>query len=124
MRAVRVDEVLRETGLPFAACAFNNPPGETYAVYNEQITRRGADLVNCITEHDVTIEVYAYDFYDGEAVRAVARALDRRAIGYKQYETTYINSEHLYQTRFEFGFTLKDGLGERFARELGYEFDF
>ena len=89
MPSVRVEDILRETGLPFAACAFNNPPGETYAVYNEQITRRGADLVNCITEHDVTIEVYAYDFYDGEAVRAVARALFRVVegpVGWKAWQ--------------------------------------
>jgi len=124
MPAVRVDDVLRETGLPFAPCAFNNPPDGTYAVYNEEVTRRGADLVNCITEHDVTIEVYAYDFFDEEAVRAVMRALDRRAVEYKRYETVYINSEHLYQTRFEFGFVLKDGAGERLGRELGYDRDF
>ena len=124
MRAVRVDEVLRETGLPFAACAFNNPPDGTYAVYTEQITRRGADLMNCITEHDVTVEVYAYDFHDEEAVQAVMSALDRRAIEYKRYDTAYINSEHLFQTRFEFGYVLKDGAGERLERELGYEFDF
>ena len=59
---MRVDDLLRETGLPFAAVAFNNPPDDTYATYNEEVTRRGADLKNCITEHDVTIEVYAYDF--------------------------------------------------------------
>ena len=124
MPAVRADDILRETGLPFAACAFNNPPDGTYAVYTEQITRRGADLLNCITEYDVTIEVYSYDFHDEEAVRAVVRALDRRAVEYKRYDTTYINSEHLFQTRFEFGFVLKDGAGERIERELGCDRDF
>lgn len=114
---MRIADILEETGLPFAACAFNNPPCETYAVYNEEITRRGADLMNCITEHDISIEVYAYDFYDEAAVRRVSEALDRRAIEYRQYETTYINSEHLYQTRFEFSLTSKDSLGERLRAE-------
>ena len=107
----RVVDLMREIGLPFAACAFNNPPDETYAVYSEEIARRGADLRNCISEHDVTIEVYSYDFYDEEAVRKVARTLDCHALPYKRYETTYINSEHLFQTRFELSFTDKDELG-------------
>lgn len=105
---MRVADLMREIGLPFAACAFNNPPDDTYATYNEEITRRGADLKNCITEHDVTIEVYAYDFADEEAVRRVAAVLDRHALPYRRYETTYINSEHLFQTRFELSFTTKD----------------
>ena len=105
----RVVDLMREMGLPFTACAFNNPPDDTYAVYNEEITRRGADLVNCITEHEVTIEVYAYDFADERAVLRVAAVLDRHALPYKKYETTYINSEHLFQTRFELSFTSKDG---------------
>lgn len=118
---MRVVDILRETGLPFAACAFNNPPDETYVVYNEEITRRGGDLLNCITEHDATVEVYAYDFHDEEAVRSVMRALDRRAVDYKRYDTVYINSEHLYQTRFEFGFVQKDSGTEKPDFESGYQ---
>lgn len=105
---MRVADLMEKIGLPYAACAFNNPPSETYAVYYEEITRRGADLLNCITEHDVTLEVYSYDFHDEDAVRAVADVLDYHALEYKRYETTYINSEHLFQTRFEFSFTDKD----------------
>lgn len=119
---MRIYDILDETGLPFAACAFNNPPDETYAVYNEEITRRGADLMNCITEYDVTVEVYAYDFYDEEAVRRVARALDRHAIPYKKYETTYINSEHLFQTRFEMSFTTKDEPRLDWESDNSYDF--
>lgn len=115
-----VADLLEETGMPYAACAFNNPPSETYAVYYEEITRRGADMLNCITEHEVTIEVYSYDFYDEDAARAVADALDRRALEYKRYETTYINSEHLFQTRFEFSFTSKDSQSERFRSQFDF----
>lgn len=117
---MRVDDILDETGLPFAACAFNNPPDETYAVYHEEITRRGADLMNCITEYDATIEIYAYDFYDDRAVQSVARALDRHNIEYKQYETMFINSEHLYCTRFEYGSILKDSQAKRFRSEFDF----
>ena len=117
---MRVDELLDETGLPFAACAFNNPPNETYAVYSEEIVRRGADLKNCITEYGATIEVYAYDFYDDEAVQRVVRALDRHNINFRKYETTFINSEYLYCTRFEYGTDLKDSQADR----LRSEFDF
>lgn len=117
-------DILREAGLPFAPCAFNNPPDETYAVYSEEVTRRGADALNCISEHDVAIEVYSYDFYDGDAVRAVARALDRRAVEYRKYGTTYINSEHLYCTRFEFEIVAKDSVAERLDRAFDFQSDF
>lgn len=115
-----VASILEETGLSFTAVAFNNPPNETYAIYNEEITRRGADTMNCISEHDVSMEVYSYDFYDDEAVRMVASVLDRRAIEYKKYDTTFINSEHLYCTRFEFSFTTKDNLSSRATTELDF----
>ena len=117
---MRADDILDETGLPFAACAFNNPPDQTYAVYHEEMTRRGADLMNCITEYDATIEIYAYDFYDDDAVQAVVRALDRRNIEFKKYETTFINSEHLYCTRIEYGTTLKDSQAQRIRFEFDY----
>lgn len=115
---MRVADILQETGLPFTPVAFNNPPGESYATYNEEITRRGADSMNCITEHDVSVEVYSYDFYDDGAVQAVASALDRHVLEYKKYDTTFINSEHLYCTRFEFSFIVKDSLGDRLSSEF------
>lgn len=117
---MRVDDLLDETDLPFAACAFNNPPNETYAVYHEEIKRRGADLMNCITEYGATIEVYSYDFYDDEAVRRVIHALDRHSIEFKKYETTFINSEHLYCTRFEYETILKDSQADRFRAEFNF----
>ncbi len=115
---MRLKDVLDGMGLPYTEVAWNNPPDETYAIYVEEVSRRGADTLNCITEHEVSFEVYSYDFYDAEAVRAVERALDRRAIAYTKYETSYINSEHLYQTRFEFTFTSKDSLADRFEAEF------
>jgi len=35
------------------------PPSLPYAVYHDRATRRGADLYNGITEHNITIELYA-----------------------------------------------------------------
>lgn len=119
---MRLEEVLDDMGLPYAEVAWNNPPDETYAIYVEEVTRRGADTMNCITEHEVSVEVYSYDFYDGEAVRKVERVLDRRCIAYTKYETGYINTEHLYQTRFEFSFTSKDSWDERFAAEEAFSY--
>lgn len=114
-----VDDLLQEAGLPYAEVAFNNPPMETYAIYNQEIERRGADAFNCLTELDISIEVYSYDFFDGDAVRALARAMDRRGLDFKQYDTMYINSEHLYCTRFEFSHVEKDQL-EMWLDRYGY----
>ena len=35
------------------------PPSLPYAVYHDRTTRRGADLYNGISEHNITIELYA-----------------------------------------------------------------
>ena len=113
-------KVLKEAGLPFAEVAFNNPPGETYAVYTEEVTRRGADTFNCISEYSVSIEIYAYDFFDGEAVRRLADVLDRYVINYTKYDTTFINSEFLYCTRFEFDFIAKDSVADRFLSDFDF----
>lgn len=120
---MRLKDVLDDMGLPYTEVAWNNPPDETYAIYVEEVTRRGADTMNCITEREVSVEVYSHDFYDGEAVRAVERVLDRHCIAFTKYETSYINSEHLYQTRFEFSLTSKDEWSERFKDEQKLDWD-
>ena len=107
-----VADILADTGLPFAPVAFGNPPQETYAVYTQEVNRGGADLLNCMNASGVTVEVYAYDFYDEEAVRAVGKALDRHAIAYRLYDATFIHGEQLYCTRFEFELICKDAPGD------------
>ena len=118
--SVTVADILADTGLPFAPVAFGNPPQETYAVYTQEVNRGGADLLNCMATSDVTIEVYAYDFYDEEAVRAVSKALDRRAIAYRLYDATFIHGERLYCTRFEFELICKDSLSDFHNGEWTY----
>ena len=79
--------------------------------------------MNRIAEREATIEARAYDFHDEEAAREVARALDRRAVEHKMHETACIDSEHLYQTRFEFSLIEKDSCHARREPE-GWEPDF
>ena len=46
-------------GIRYTETVWAMPPELPYAVYHDHIDRRGADLYNGITDHDITVELYA-----------------------------------------------------------------
>jgi hypothetical protein len=90
----------------FKETRFLKPPTTSYCVYFDSITRRGADAKNLIKEHSYTIELYAYT-KDAEAEAKIEQALDEYAIPYEKLERTWLDSESLYQTVFNFDFIEK-----------------
>ena len=105
-----VKEILTEAGFvegeTFTETQFISPPRSTYAVYNDSFTRRGADSLNLIKEHDTEIELYS-DFPDPEAEARLEASLDRRAIEYDKSDRYWIQSEQLYQVVYTFNFIEK-----------------
>lgn len=87
---------------------FLKPPSVTYAVYNDTKTVRGADYVNCITEHEVNIEVYEYA-PDPEAESQIEAQLDAVGMPYIKQNRYWINEEQLYQVIYEFNYLEKKG---------------
>lgn len=85
---------------------FITPPRCTYALYNDSYERRGADGINLITDHDYTIELYAYRA-DPVAESRIETALDNAGIEYSKTERTWIQSESLYLTTYDFNFIEK-----------------
>ena len=81
----------------FEETRFLQPPKQTYAVYNDSFTRRGADDLNLIREHDCTIELYAYK-KDVESEKRIEKVLDDLAIEFDKQERYWIQSEQIYQT--------------------------
>ena len=89
------DETFRET-------KFVSPPkNETYAIYFDSFTRRGADGLNLIKEHSYTIELYAY-YPDPEAEDKIEGVFDDLGLEYDKSDRTWIESEHLYLTVYNF----------------------
>lgn len=88
-------------GKTFKETRFLKPPKTTYAVYMDSFTRRGADGLNLIKDHDYTIELYSY-VPDPEAEANIETMLDSLGIEYDKQERYWIDEAQLYQTVYTF----------------------
>jgi hypothetical protein len=105
-----VKKILTEAGFvegeTFIETQFISPPRATYAVYFNSFTRRGADGLNLLKEHSITIEIYS-EFGDPEAEARLEAVLDRYGIEFEKDDRYWIQSEQLYQTVYTFDFITK-----------------
>ena len=105
-----VKKILTESGFidgeTFKETRFLSPPKTTYAVYEDSFTRRGADNLNLIKDHDYTIELYSYT-PDPEAEARIEEILDKYGIEYEKSSRYWIESEQLYQVVYTFNFIEK-----------------
>ena len=106
-----VDEILQGAGLvlnkTYKETRFLKPPATTYAIYNDTVTRRGADTKNCMKEHEVNIELYEYK-PDPTMEEAVETQLDAHALQFIKQNRYWIDSEQLYQVIYEFTYIEKE----------------
>ena len=93
-------------GKTFRETRFLKPPKTTYAVYFDSFTRRGADGLNLIKDHDYTIEVYSYTI-DPEAEAKIEAMLDELGLEYDKTDRYWIQEEQLYQVVYTFNFVEK-----------------
>lgn len=93
-------------GKTFKETRFLKPPKTTYAVYMDSFTRRGADGLNLIKDHDYTIELYSYT-PDPEAEARIEAILDELGIEYDKDDRYWIQEEQLYQVVYTFKFIEK-----------------
>ena len=104
-----VREILDITGLPYKESRFLSPPKGTYAVYNDNISRRGGDNINLISQHDVTIELYERT-PDPKAETKIEATLDALGIEYEKQSRYWIQEEQIYQVVYDFTYHKKGGL--------------
>ena len=93
-------------GETFNETQFFSPPDTTYAIYFDSFTRRGADGLNLLKEHECTIELYS-DFPDPDAEARLEAEFDRRKIEFSKGDLTWILSEQLYMRPYDFEFIEK-----------------
>lgn len=99
-----IPEVLE--GIRYTETAWAMPPELPYAVYHDHIDRRGADLYNGITVHDITVELYARKPVP-ELEDQIGRRLDAIGIEYVRQERMWIDTEHFFETVYDFAYTEK-----------------
>lgn len=103
-----LNKILDPVGIPYNETMFLAPPGSTYAVYHDEITRWGGDDINLLSQHDVSIELYEYE-PDYEVEALIEEQFDLLGIEYIKQPRTYIESEQLYQVVYDFTYYQKGG---------------
>lgn len=101
-----VEKILNAAGIKFAESSFRQPPKTTYAVYLDDVEVRGADNINLLEEHSVTIELYEYS-KDIKAEHCIEQAFDDFGMPYEKQSRTWIHEEQLYQVIYEFNYIAK-----------------
>lgn len=99
-----IPEVLE--GIRYTETVWAMPPELPYAVYHDHIDRRGADLYNGITDHDITVELYARKPVP-ELEDQIGRRLDALGLEYVREERMWIDTEHFFETVYDFAYTEK-----------------
>lgn len=94
--------------VPFREVRFLKPPIETYAVYFNDISYRGADDLIAIQEHSLRIEVYA-ERIDREVELAIESNIIDLKLEFEKGERIWLESEHLYMTPYYIIYTTKIG---------------
>lgn len=105
-----VDKILSGAGFvlneTYKETRFLKPPSTTYAIYNDSYERRGADDLNLLTEHEITIELYEYS-PDPEAEKRIEDQFDALCVEYTRQDRYWISEEQLYQVIYEFSYIQK-----------------
>lgn len=102
-----VDVIL--TGiLPYKAVRFLKAPKETYAVYFDDTTYRGADDLIAIMDHSIRIEVYADVIDVATELQIETRLIDLK-LEFDKGERTWLNSEQMFMTVYYVEYTTKIG---------------
>jgi hypothetical protein len=91
---------LETTGYRVAEERFLVPPALPYVVFLVDSNVRGADNKNCIVERSISIELYA-EKINKEAESKIETLLNEKAIEYSR-DHTWIDSEKIFQTMYEF----------------------
>lgn len=98
-----IDEILKDIDIPYKECQFRKAPKSTYAVYSDSFKNVGADGINNLREHDITIELYEYEPQPA-VEKAIENNMDTLGIPFVKQERYWLESEQLYQVIYEFSY--------------------
>ena len=102
-----VTKILTRAGVKFRQSRYTAKPlPATYAVYLDDREVNGADGINCLITHNITIEVYESK-PDPEAEDAIEEALDFYGLEWSSQSRYWIAEEQRYQIIYEFTYIEK-----------------
>ena len=102
-----INAILTEAGIPYRRSRYTAKPlPDTYAVYLDEREADGADGINCLINHSITIEVYESK-PDDAAEAAIEAALDARGLPWTSQDRYWLQEEQRYQVIYEFNYIEK-----------------
>ncbi len=102
-----VTKILDKAGVKYRQSRYTAKPLPiTYAVYFDDREAGGADGINCLITHNITIEVYESK-PDDATEAAIEAALDEAGIEWTSQARYWIQEEQRYQVIYEFTYIEK-----------------
>ena len=102
-----VTKILTRAGVKFRQSRYTAKPlPDTYAVYLDDREVNGADGINCLITHNITVEVYESK-PDDATEAAIEEALDFFGIEWTSQARYWIAEEQRYQVIYEFTYIEK-----------------
>lgn len=101
-----VTKILKQAGVKFRQSRYMPPLPDTYAVYFDDREANGADGINCLITHNITIEVYESK-PDDATEAAIEAALDAFGQEWTSQARYWIREEQRYQVIYEFTYIEK-----------------
>lgn len=102
-----VNKILRAAGVPYDRAIFREKPRPaTYAVYMDSREVGGADGINCLITHHITIELYATKTENPQA-EALEAELDAQGLEWTSQGWYWLPEEQRYQEVYEFTYIEK-----------------
>lgn len=96
-----IETLLNEANIPNRESRFPDPPSNTYAIWFDSVVADGADRMNLIRTHSVTIEFYEPK-RDDSAESRFESVLDEAGIPWEKQDRTWLDSIKRYQVIYEF----------------------
>ena len=97
-----VDKILKQAGVKYRKSRYTAQPlPDTYAVYFDDREASGADGINCLITHNITIELYESK-PDDATEAAIEAALDAAGLEWSSQARYWIQEEQRYQVIYEF----------------------
>lgn len=96
---------LETTGMKVAEVCFKKPPIFPYICFLDNTETIGSDEKNYIADRNITIELYD-EKINKDTEKKITDLLDTRGIEYKR-DSTWVQTEEMFETTFEFKFTEK-----------------
>ena len=96
-----VTDILDAAGIKYRRSRFPSPPEATYAVYTDNIETDGADGLNLMDHHSVTVEVYE-PAPDDAVEAAIEAAMDDYGLTWTKQDRYWLQDTQRYQIVYEF----------------------